>query len=271
MSLASSRSTSTRMTSRLPSRRRRTDLEEKKLGLENTIAQLKADMEELSQVVSESEKSLKQAGEDRKAENLLFQESVSDARATVQVLKKVQARMEQFYGKQGALVQTDARQEPSKPGQANAPEPGQMTYEKSAGASGVMQLLAMITSEAEQSEAKLMTTEQHAQRDYESLVKALQAGVEANREAIMEKTELSTHSSAELSETEGDLLSKGEEIQTLGSTLSGLHLQCDWLVKYYDARQKARSEEIGAIVEAKAILKGADFGKAQEEADEATA
>lgn len=248
------------------------DLEEKKLGLENTIAQLKAEMEELSQVVSESEQSLKQAGEDRKAENLLFQESVSDARATVQVLKKAQARMAQFYAKTGALAQVAAaRQEPSKPGQANAPEPEQKTYEKSAGAGGVMQLLAMVTGEAERSEAKLMTSEQHAQSDYESLVKALHAGVEANREAIMEKTALSTHGSADLSETKGDLLSKGEELQTLGGTLSGLHLECDWLVKYHETRQKARSEEIGAIVEARAILKGADFGKAQEEADEATA
>merc|ERR1719401_2071488 len=94
------------------------DLEEKKLGLENTIAQLKADVDELKKVVSESERSLKQAGEDRKAENLLFQESVSDARATVQVLKKAQARMAQFYAKQGALAQVAAaRQEPSKPGQ----------------------------------------------------------------------------------------------------------------------------------------------------------
>jgi len=244
------------------------DLEEKKLGLENTIEQLKADVDELKKVVSESEKSLKEAGEDRKAENMLFQESVSDARATVQVLKKAKARMEQFYSKKAALAQVAARQ---TPGQANAPEPEQKTYEKSGGASGVMQMLAMITSEAEQSEAELMTSEQHAQSDYESLVKQLQAGIEANREAITEKTELATMSSAELSETEGDLLSKGEELTTLGSTLSGLHLECDWLMKYYDARQKARSEEMSAIVEAKAILKGADFGKAEEEADDATA
>merc|ERR1719356_889550 len=129
----------------------------------------------------------------------------------------------------------------------------------------------MITGEAERSEAELMTSEQHAQEDYESLVKQLQAGIEANRAAITEKTELATQSEAELAESKADLLFNGEELQTLGNTLSGLHLECDWLMKYYDVRQKARSEEMGAIVEAKAILKGADFGKAEEEADEATA
>lgn len=36
---------------------------------------------------------------------------------------------------------------------------------------------------------------------------------------------------------------------------------CDFLLKYYDVRQKSRAEEMDAIGEAKAILSGSDFGQ----------
>ena len=40
-----------------------------------------------------------------------------------------------------------------------------------------------------------------------------------------------------------------------------MHLDCDFVMKYFQQRQDARAEEMNAIVEAKAILSGADFGK----------
>jgi len=43
--------------------------------------------------------------------------------------------------------------------------------------------------------------------------------------------------------------------------LTGIHTDCDFTIKYFDIRQKARKEEMDAIVDAKAILSGADFGK----------
>merc|ERR550514_1902820 len=49
------------------------DLEEKKLAHENAIEVLKTD-------IADMQISLKKAGEDRKAENLLFQTSVTDSR-----------------------------------------------------------------------------------------------------------------------------------------------------------------------------------------------
>merc|ERR1719498_2187111 len=67
-------------------KREKSLLEDKKLGLENSIETLKADIESLSSDIAEMEVSLKSAGEDRKAENQLFQAAVADQRATVQIL-----------------------------------------------------------------------------------------------------------------------------------------------------------------------------------------
>merc|ERR1740130_1222805 len=54
------------------------DLEEKKLGLSNSIETLTTDIATLNQEVKDMEIGLKQAGEARKDENLVFQQAVSD-------------------------------------------------------------------------------------------------------------------------------------------------------------------------------------------------
>jgi len=41
--------------------------------------------------------------------------------------------------------------------------------------------------------------------------------------------------------------------------LHGLHVECDFLMKYYQARKEARSGEIDALSKAKAVLSGADY------------
>merc|ERR1719436_1106608 len=58
------------------------DLAEKHLGLTNTINTLKDEIAALKQQVAESEVALKEASEQRKAQNQLFQQEVSDQRAT---------------------------------------------------------------------------------------------------------------------------------------------------------------------------------------------
>jgi len=41
--------------------------------------------------------------------------------------------------------------------------------------------------------------------------------------------------------------------------IHGLHGECDWLLKYYDARKAARAGEVDALGNAKAVLNGADY------------
>merc|ERR1719156_504413 len=227
------------------------DLEEKKLDLENTIETLKDEIEKLKEEVAAMEVALKKAGEERKAENQLFQQSVSDQRATVQILYKVQKRLQMYYNK--AFVQTQTAAPPPEKSFAGK-------YEKSGGPAGAMGLLAIIIQDAEGVEAELVVDEQHSQKNYAAYAQDANDSIEAGRAAIAEKSQALAEAEAALSETEEALLANAAELAKLEELLNNFHLDCDYIIKYFDLRQTARKEEMDAIVEAKAILSGANFG-----------
>mmetsp|Transcript_16284 Transcript_16284/g.56834 ORF Transcript_16284/g.56834 Transcript_16284/m.56834 type:complete len:108 (-) Transcript_16284:7-330(-) len=103
--------------------------------------------------------------------------------------------------------------------------------------------------------------EQHSQELYAEFVRITTATIEADRKALEEKAALVAEAKGAKSETEGSQMSNDESFTNLNDLLKAQHLDCDWLLKYFDLRQKARAEEMDAITDAKAILSGADFGK----------
>merc|ERR1719336_3470872 len=225
------------------------DLDEKHKEIVSSIETLEQQIEDLKTDVSEMQVSLKKAGEDRKAENQLFQTSISDQRATVLILEKAMARLKEFYD----LVQIQAhRQIPAPP-----PKPSSTGYSKNAGAGGVMTLIQMIIEDAKRTEAELSSTEQKAQEDYGSFVSGATASIEADKKSIEQKTAEVAEAKGEKSETEASQLANDEELATLTDLLKTHHLECDYLIKYFDVRQQARQEEMDSIKDAKAILSGA--------------
>jgi len=231
------------------------DLDEKHQQLFNTLDSLAHDLEALKAEEEEMKVSLKEAGENRKAENQLFQQSISDQRATINILNKAMKRLQMFYTpKAGLFMQA--------PGQAVAPKPPTpKDYSKSAGSGGVLQLLQKVITDTESAEKEIEMDEQHAQALYVEFVQSATATIEADRAAIAEKTALTAETAGAKSETEEAQLSNDESLANLNQLLKAEHLDCDWLLKYFDLRQKARTEEMDAITDAKAVLSGADFGK----------
>jgi chromosome segregation ATPase len=115
------------------------DLDEKHTQISNTLATLASDIANLQADVAANEVALKQAGEARKAENQVFQQTISDQRATVNILNKAQARLKEFY----AFAQVSVhRQEPGAR-VADPPAKGKK-YEKSGAGGGVMAMLDMV-------------------------------------------------------------------------------------------------------------------------------
>jgi len=92
-------------------------------------------------------------------------------------------------------------------------------------------------------------------------VQSTTASIEADRDAIAEKNEQVASAKADKSETQEAQLSNKLELGELNSLLKAHHNNCDWLMKYFDLRQKSRKEEMDAITDAKAVLSGANFGK----------
>merc|ERR1719217_1180782 len=231
------------------------DLEDKKGQLENTIAALTAEIEKLKEEIAEMKVSLKRAGEDRKAENGEFQAAVSDQRAVVNILNKALERLKMFYEKKG-LVQIGAHNH-QEDEDVQAPPPKPKAYEKSAGAGGVMQVIAMIIEDAEKEELELVHDEQKAQEAYASFVTETNSCIAANEEGIAQKSEMLATAEADLSETNAALIANGEELAKLKDYNIALHGDCDFIMENFEIRQTARKQELDAIVEAKAILSGA--------------
>merc|ERR1719272_312398 len=174
------------------------DLGEKRQDLVNTLAQTRANIDELKGEVAQMNVELKKAGEGRKAENLLFQNGISDQRATVHILTLALGKLKSFYN----FAQTSSEQ----PG-----APKTEDYSKSSGAGGVMQLIAKIISDAEQEGAELSVSEGDAQAAYAEFVRDTTDSIETANKAIAQKQKQKAEAKSEKSETqEAQTANKGE-------------------------------------------------------------
>merc|ERR1719379_2392394 len=78
-----------------------------------------------------------------------------------------------------------------------------------------------------------------------------------------------TEKEATKASLEGDLESHAATSADLAATnqyIASLHLECDWLLKYFDVRKEARASEVDALGKAKAVLSGADYSLVQSKA-----
>jgi len=227
------------------------DLDDKHLNIANTIETLDKEIQELKADEEAMEVAMKQAGEQREKENEQFQTEISDQRATANILKKALTRLKKFYTPELLEMHTHQQRDLNRP----------KKYAKSAGAGGAIELIMKVIEDAEAAEKQLEMSEQNLQDNYASFVKSTSATIQADRDAIAEKNEQLAAANAEKSETEGAQLSNKMGLEELNSLLQAHHTDCDWLLKYFDLRQKARQDEIDSITDAKAVLSGAGFGK----------
>merc|ERR1719266_1983495 len=210
--------------------------------------QLAKEIKEAKEQMATAQAEIKKATQAREAENAEFQTTVADQRATQTILKKALLRLEDFYKKGLGKKLVLAQQEP--PVKFNA-------YKDNAGASPVMGLIEQIIEDSKKVESEATTSEYKAQADYESFVKDSTALVKQLNEAVVVKNKASATAEAELAEGKGDHEAAVGELESLAAYEADLHGECDFVLKNFDIRQKARLQEIEAIQAAKAILSGA--------------
>merc|ERR1719271_549287 len=182
------------------------------------------------------------ATEVRKAENADFNEVVADQRATQAILKKALDRLKETY-----LMQEDESQ------------PEQKTYAKSAGGGGALAMIEEIMTESKDLEMKALGDEQASQAAYEGYVKDGNKAITAATTDIANKADAKAKADAALAEADGDRKSTVDTLLKLGEMAAEVHNQCDFLLKNFEARQSARTEEIDALNQAKQIFKEVSF------------
>jgi hypothetical protein len=225
---------------------------EEKEDLERKIASLTSHIETLTKEIADAEygianskKEIKKASEAREKENAEYQQTVSDQRATQEILKKALKKLEGFYKK--SLLQK--KEDPTPPVHFQP-------MKKNAGASPVMGLIEQIIEESKATEKEAVEAESSAQADYELFVKDSNALIDELTTTITEKTKGKADANLEKSQAEADKESTEGELADLADYKADLHDQCDFVLKNFDVRQKARLLEIEAIQKAKAILSG---------------
>jgi len=223
------------------------DLEAKIAQLESLIKKLHEEIEEAKKQIAETEVEIKKSSQTREAENAEFQKVVADQRATQSILAKALQKLKDFYVKNMGSKVALAQQTP--PVQFN-------NYKNNEGASPVMGLIEQIVEDSKQLEAETTSGESQAQADYEKFVKEANALIADLGEQVTSKTKAIAAADGDKAQASADLENTEGELESLAAYEADLHGQCDFVLKNFDIRQKARMQEMEAIMSAKAILSG---------------
>jgi len=181
-------------------------------------------------------------------ENLDFQKTIADQTITIEVLHKAMERLAQFYDTV-ELAQLHKQ----------TPPVAQAEYKPNAGAGGVMSMIEKLIQDAKELMVKSKQSENEAQAGYEALVADTNDSVDDLAKQIASKTGEVAKAKKDKINAEGDLADTMEELEGLFKYNSDLHAECDYVMKNFGVRQKARGEEIESLQQAKQILSGADL------------
>merc|ERR1740122_15922 len=186
-------------------------------------------------------------------------------------MKFAKNRLNKFYNpklykppaKESAAVFVQVSQHSDREAPPPPPESFGAYTKKTEDSMGVMAMIDLLIADLDKEMTEAETNEKDAQADYETLMKDSAVKRTADSKLLSEKEAIKA-------ETEGDLESSTEEKASASSELmatmqyiASLHLECDWLLKYFDVRKEARASEIDALGKAKAVLSGADYSFVQ--------
>merc|ERR1719235_1183081 len=216
--------------------------------LDKLMATLSEEIATATSQVADTEVAIKKASQTREGENAEFQKVVADQRATQDILKKALAKLQEFYKKALFLQKAAAKQEP--PVKFNA-------YKTNAGASPVIGLIEQIVEDSKALEAEAVAGENEAQKNYETFVKDSNDLIAQLNDSISAKTKARASTKMDSEQDKSDLESTNGELEGLAEYEGDLHRDCDWVLKNFNIRQKARLDEMESIQQAKAILSGA--------------
>merc|ERR1712194_569897 len=107
--------------------------------------------------------------------------------------------------------------------------------------------------------------EKEAQSEYEATMQSASAKRAADSKSITQKSAEKASTEEALQNEQDTKGNTATELMNTAKFISSLHGECDWLLKYFDARKEARAGEVEALKNAKAVLSGADYSLLQSE------
>jgi len=253
------------------------------------ITTLKAEIEALDDGIRALDKEVADYTDQRKDEHEEYAETLAANSAAVDLLKFAMNRLNKFYNPKlykpppkrelsedeqitlnmgGTLAPTEAPGgiagtgiSAIQDGAAPPPPPeANLAYKKKGEeSSGVIQMIKTIIADVEKEIQVAELEEKDAQKDYEKFMADAKAKRAEDSKSQSDKEGALAETTETLVSSEEGLKNKKIELMETEKALGGLHADCDWLLKYYDARAEARTGEIEALGKAKDVLNGANY------------
>merc|ERR1719171_87150 len=124
-------------------------------------------------------------------------------------------------------------------------------------------MMDSLVSELDKEMTEAQAEEKDAQEDYETFVKDSADKRADDSKSITDKEAAKAEMETELQGHTDTKNANQEELTATNDYINTLHLDCDFLLQYYQVRKDARAGEIDAIGKAKAVLSGADYSLVQ--------
>merc|ERR1719191_384810 len=269
------------------------DLEKAIEDAKESISTLKSEVKALEEGVSKLDKSVAEATSTRKEEHDDYVETLAGNTAAKDLLAFAKNRLQKFYNPKlykappkrvlseedqltvsmgGTLAPTAA---PggiagtgiglAQTGVAPPPPPeANLAYKKSGEESGgVMAMMDLMIADLDKDIQTSKVTEKDAQKEYEEFMADSSDKRALDSKAITDKEAAKAETETQLESDKDSKKSKMFEAMENAKYIGGLHEECDWLLKYHEARKAARTGEIDALGKAKAVLSGADYSLVQ--------
>merc|ERR1719161_482770 len=269
---------------------------------EDGLATTKDEIAALEAGIKDLDKSVAEATEQRQEENAAFKDVMASDGAAKELIGIAKNRLNKFYnpklykaapkrelsaedrvvvemggtvaptnppgGISGtgitALVQVHAHTQHKHKVAPPPPPEAVGAYSKKSGESGgVMAMMDMLVADLDKEMTEGKAEETDAQADYEIMMTDSAAKRAADAKSLTEK-ESTKAEMEEALESHGEAKADFEkELAATMEYINSLHLECDWLLKYFDVRKEARASEVDALSKAKAVLSGADYSLVQ--------
>jgi chromosome segregation ATPase len=255
--------------------REQSDLETAIDDAKESIMNLKTEIEALDDGIRALDKEVAEATENRTDEPEEFVSVSAANKATVDILKFAKNRLNKFYNPsqyqpppKRQLSENERIQESmgysfiQLRGDAAPPPPPEanLAYStKGEETAGVIQMMDNLIADVEKDMQTMDLEEKDAQGDYEKFMDDAATKRAEDSKSITDKQAALGNTEEELSNSKGALDSTNHKLMETEKYLGSLHAECDWMLKYYDARKEARDGEIDAMDKAKAVLNGADY------------
>jgi len=240
------------------------------------VAALAEEIKALEAGIVALDKSVAEATEQRKEENVDFKELMTSDGAAKEILGFAKNRLNKFYNPKlykappkkvlsdedravqaaGGTVFADVSAHVAPP---PPPATAAAFSKKSEESGGVIAMVDLMVADLTKEMTEAEATEKNAQEDYEGAMKDAADKRATDSKSLADKQKAKAELGADL-EASGQ--EKAATTKTLMATLEhiqALHAECDWLLQYFQVRKEARAGEIESLKTAKSVLSGASF------------